>query len=179
MRAMLQSVATYQLWLPWRDSGLVLARLFVDYEPGIHWSQCQMQAGTTGINTIRIYNPIKQGQEHDPDGAFIRRWLPELRGLPGLRCHEPWMLSRACQERYGCRLGQDYPEPIVAVAEAARLARERLWSLRRQEGFATHADAIQARHGSRRAGLRASAGRRGGRRPAGTSSAEQLLLDLG
>ncbi|MEB3200598.1 MAG: FAD-binding domain-containing protein [Synechococcaceae cyanobacterium] len=160
MRAMLQSVATYQLWLPWRDSGLVLARLFVDYEPGIHWCQCQMQAGTTGINTIRIYNPVKQGQDHDPQGRFIRRWLPELERVPLVHLHEPWTLSRAGQEQLGWRLGRDYPEPVVDLAAAARQARERLWSLRRQEGFAERADAIQARHGSRRAGLMGSAGRR-------------------
>ena len=65
MRAMLMSFASYNLWLPWRDSGLHLARQFVDYEPGIHWSQCQMQSGSTSINTIRIYNPIKQGMDHD------------------------------------------------------------------------------------------------------------------
>jgi deoxyribodipyrimidine photo-lyase len=80
MRAMLMSVASYHLWLPWRESGLRLARLFVDYEPGIHWSQCQMQSGTTGINTIRIYNPIKQGQDHDPNGTSsangCRNWPP-------------------------------------------------------------------------------------------------------
>ena len=84
MRAMLMSVASYQLWLPWRQSGEALARLFVDYEPGIHWNQCQMQSGTSGINTVRIYNPIKQGLDHDPEGRFIRQWLPELRDVPSL-----------------------------------------------------------------------------------------------
>ena len=82
MRAMVMSVASYQLWQDWRPTGLELARLFTDYEPGIHWPQAQMQSGTTGINTLRIYNPIKQGLDHDPDGSFIRRWCPELARRP-------------------------------------------------------------------------------------------------
>lgn len=82
MRAMLVSVAAYPLWLHWRPVGLWLARQFLDYEPGIHWSQMQMQVGTTGINTTRVYNPIKQAQEHDPDGVFVRRWQLHLRHVP-------------------------------------------------------------------------------------------------
>ena len=71
---MLMAVASYHLWLHWREPGLELARLFTDYEPGIHWSQVQMQSGTTGINTIRIYNPVKQGKDQDP-AVIIHREL--------------------------------------------------------------------------------------------------------
>jgi len=178
MRAMLQSVASYQLWLPWRDSGLHLARLFVDYEPGIHWSQCQMQSGTTGINTIRIYNPIKQGRDHDPEGVFIRRWLPELANVPAVHLHQPWTMDLATQERAGCLLGRDYPASIVDWMTAAATARDRLWSLRREQGFAATADAIQQRHGSRRSGLRASSRRSRRGPPAADPAVAQLSLDL-
>jgi hypothetical protein len=57
--------------------GLFLARQFLDFEPGIHWSQMQMQSGTTGINTLRIYSPAKQARDHDPLGEYVRRWVPE------------------------------------------------------------------------------------------------------
>ncbi|MFO7629187.1 MAG: FAD-binding domain-containing protein [Prochlorococcaceae cyanobacterium] len=185
MRAMLVSVASYQLWLPWRESGLHLARLFVDYEPGIHWSQCQMQAGTTGINTIRIYNPLKQGLDHDADGQFIRRWLPELRQVPAVYLHQPWTMDRPTQERVGCLLGSSYPLPIVDWAAAAASARTRIWALREQQGFAAMADAIQQRHGSRRSGLKPSGSKRSGSKSSASrakaarlAESAQLSLDL-
>jgi deoxyribodipyrimidine photo-lyase len=165
MRAMLMSFASYNLWLPWRDSGLHLARLFVDYEPGIHWSQCQMQSGSTSINTIRIYNPIKQGLDHDPDGTFIRQWCPELARLPAAQLHEPW------------RFTDKHPAPIVDCAEAARLAKDRIWTIRRSAGFERHADAIQRKHGSRKAGLKPTTRRRQQKRSV-DSSVQQLSLEL-
>ncbi|MCT0218573.1 DNA photolyase family protein [Synechococcus sp. CS-1329] len=182
MRAMLLSVASHHLWLPWRESGLHLARLFVDYEPGIHWSQCQMQSGTTGINTIRIYNPIKQGQDHDPKGEFIRQWLPELAVVPAVHLHEPWTMPLSTQQRVGCVLGEHYPLPLVEPGAAAREARERLWARRQELGFAELADAIQQKHGSRRSGLAASGSRRRrsprSRPPVDQSNQSQLLLPL-
>ena len=75
MRAMLVSFATYQLWLHWRKPGSFLAWRFLDFEPGIHWSQ--MQSGTTGINALRICSPTKQANDHDPQGLYLRRWEPE------------------------------------------------------------------------------------------------------
>jgi deoxyribodipyrimidine photo-lyase len=153
MRALLMAFASYHLWIHWRDSGLVLARRFVDYEPGIHWMQCQMQAGTTGINTVRVYNPVKQGLDHDPAGEYVRRWVPELAGVPLAHLHTPWTMTAAEQKAAGCVLGVHYPMPIVDHEQAAREARERVWGVRKGPGFRQRADAIQERHGSRRSGL--------------------------
>jgi len=125
MRAMVVSVASYHLWLDWRATGNHLARMFTDYEPGIHWSQMQMQSGTTGINTPRIYNPVKQGTDQDPTGAFTRRWVPELAEVPDRYLQSPWMWDGA-----GRLLGKAYPEPIVDVADAARAARQTIFSMR-------------------------------------------------
>ncbi|MEM1130251.1 MAG: deoxyribodipyrimidine photo-lyase [Pseudomonadota bacterium] len=145
MRAMLMSVASYHLWLDWRPSGLHLARAFTDYEPGIHWPQSQMQSGTTGMNTVRIYNPVKQGSDQDPTGAFTRTWVPELAEVPDECLQTPWRWSAA-----GRFLGRRYPEPIVDVAAAAKAAREAVWAVRKGKAFRTEADAIVARHASRK-----------------------------
>ena len=130
MRAMLTAFATQHLWLHWRAPGLHLARLFGDYEPGIHWSQSQMQSGTTGINTVRIYNPVKQSRDQDPDGEFIRAWVPRT-ALPGAAIHEPWRLAPLELADAQIRLGIDYPAPIVDHLAAARAARERIYAVRR------------------------------------------------
>lgn len=144
MRSMLMAVASYHLWLDWRATGPVLARRFTDYEPGIHWPQVQMQSGTTGINTIRIYNPVKQGLEHDPTGAFTRRWVPELAPVPDAFLQEPWKWPGA-----GSLLGRRYPEPVVDVVAAARVARDLAWGLRRKPGFHDEAAEVVERHASR------------------------------
>jgi deoxyribodipyrimidine photo-lyase len=150
MRALLMSFAGYHLWLHWREPALHLARLFTDYEPGIHYSQCQMQTGTTGINTLRIYNPVKQARDQDPDGAFVRRWVPELAHVPSAAIFEPWKLGSRALERYGAG---DYPRPVVDHVVAARRARQRIGEFRARAGFADQADRIQRELGSRRAGL--------------------------
>jgi len=154
---MLVSFSSYQLWLHWRQPALTKARLFTDYEPGIHYSQVQMQSGTTGINTLRIYNPVKQSQDHDPEGAFIRRWVPKLAGVPTDWIHNPWLMPTEIQHQSGCVIGKHYPLPIVDHLTAAR---KRLGAVRRSQASRAEGRQIQHKHGSRRAGTFAARERR-------------------
>jgi deoxyribodipyrimidine photo-lyase len=150
MRALLVSFAAYSLWLHWRPVGLHLARHFLDFEPGIHWSQLQMQSGTTGINTLRIYNPTKQALDQDPHGLFIRRWLPELAGVPEAYLHQPWTMPTGVQQAAGCHLGRHYPLPIVDHAAAVREAKRRLAEARGGADARAQAREVARRHGSRK-----------------------------
>jgi deoxyribodipyrimidine photo-lyase len=153
MRAMLVSFASHHLWLHWREPGLFLARQFLDFEPGIHWSQMQMQSGTTGINTLRMYSPSKQARDQDPDGVFIRRWCPELGRVPLPYLAEPWKMDISVQRMVACHIGTDYPAPIVDEKVALKCARDRLYGLRQTAQAREQASAVQARHGSRKSGL--------------------------
>ena len=152
MRAMLVSFAAYQLWLNWREPALHLAREFLDYEPGIHYSQMQMQSGVTGINTLRIYNPVKQAQDHDPHGLFVRHWLPALAGVPDAFVFEPWRMPPGVQRECGVRIGEHYPAPIVDHEQAAREARARIGARRGDAAVRAEATAVMAKHGSRKRG---------------------------
>ena len=149
MRAMMQSVAAYTLWLPWQRTGNHLAQLFIDYEPGIHWSQIHMQSGITGINSVRAYSIIKQSLDHDMNGDFIRRWVPELAMVPSPAIHEPWTMSDEMQATTGVIIGQTYPEPIVDEHEARTAGVKKVHAARRKDTVKARSANVYALHGSR------------------------------
>lgn len=120
MRATLVSFICNTCMQPRQAISTMLARLFLDYEPGIHYSQLQMQAGTTWINTIRIYNPIKQLIEKDSDMTFVRTWVPELASLTNQEIAIMWTEA-------GNWILQShrvsYLAPVVDINDANRQAR--------------------------------------------------------
>jgi len=150
MRAMLVSVAAYPLWLHWRPVGEWLATQFLDYEPGIHWSQLQMQSGTTGINTTRVYNPIKQAQDHDPKGIFVRRWLPYMRKVPDSWLFEPWKMPANLQSATNEGSISAIAIPAVELTLATRESKDKLHALRKTQAVRAGKEAVIDKHASRK-----------------------------
>lgn len=210
MRAMLVSFATYNLWLDWKKIAGHLARVFLDYEPGIHYPQLQMQAGTTGINAMRVYNCTKQGKDQDPNGVFIRKYVPELRNVPLEYIHEPCNMPVKIQRKCGVIIGNGegknrpaglggifqpvqqsttdetvsplkaelvhYPSPIVDEKTTAKIAKDKISTVRKQESTKEEAQKVYIKHGSRRT---RNADRDGVKPKALSSAVKRVKVDKG
>ena len=146
MRAMLVSFLCHHLMVDWRLGVAYLGKLFLDFEPGIHYPQFQMQSGVTGTNIIRVYNPVKQSVEKDKEGSFIRKWLPQLSELPKEIIHTPWELSPMEQQLYQCRLGETYPLPMIDINETGKIARDILWGFRQRFDTKKEGQRIISKH---------------------------------
>ncbi|MFD0963978.1 cryptochrome/deoxyribodipyrimidine photo-lyase family protein [Pseudofulvibacter geojedonensis] len=149
MRAMVVSFFVHNLWQPWQAASAFLSRLFLDFEPGIHFPQLQMQSGEVGVNTIRIYNPIKNGLDHDPDGTFIDKWVPELKHLPKPFKHEPYKMTVLEQNFYDFKRGEDYPEPIIDVNTSRTKAVKIMWNMKKDDEVAKESSRILKKHVNR------------------------------
>jgi deoxyribodipyrimidine photo-lyase len=132
-RMIVASFLTKDLLINWQEGEAWFMHNLVDGDPAANNGGWQWSAGTgtDAAPYFRIFNPITQGLKFDPDGDYIARWVPELRHLPIPFRHEPWKLDPADAERFGFRLGTDYPQRIVDHAfarqrtlEAYKAARE-------------------------------------------------------
>ncbi|WP_235298660.1 cryptochrome/deoxyribodipyrimidine photo-lyase family protein [Portibacter marinus] len=139
MRAMITSFACHVLHLDWKVIHPVMSKMYTDYEPGIHISQLQMQAGVVGINTIRIYSPTKQIKDHDPECLFVKQFVPEL------RIYTPRQIIGHVDKPL-----DGYTPPIVDYSEKSKEMRSMLWTIKGKKETKALAAQVYEKHGSRK-----------------------------
>ncbi|WP_435064219.1 FAD-binding domain-containing protein [Halobaculum sp. EA56] len=158
MRAMCASFFGYVLRQPWRIGADHFYEHLIDADPAINYTQWQYQTGLTGVAAVRVYNPRKQVRDNDPDGEFVRRWVPELGDVPPEHLDAPERMPLALQDDLGVRIGEDYPRPVVEFEARRREARDR---------FAALADRAEEAARDPEIRRRLSLSRRGGSSPGG------------
>jgi deoxyribodipyrimidine photo-lyase len=124
MRAMCATVYHYVLRCWWKPGADHFYRHLIDADPAINYTQWQTQCNLTGVHPVRVYNPRKQVRENDPDGEFIREYVPELRDLPDEHLPRPEKTPLSVQEECGVRIGEDYPRPVVEFEQRREEARD-------------------------------------------------------
>jgi deoxyribodipyrimidine photo-lyase len=127
LRMVVASFLTKDLGIDWRLGEKHFAEQLNDFDLSANNGGWQW-AASTGCDAqpyFRIFNPVTQSEKFDPEGKFIRRYVPELAGLANRHIHSPWLMSRSEQEAAGVIIGRDYPSPMVdhARARADTLAR--------------------------------------------------------
>ncbi len=139
MRSLVTSFACHVLHLDWRDINNLLARIFLDFEPGIHLSQLQMQAGVVGINVIRVYSPHKQLLDQDPKLKFVRKWIPELERIPDEEIFNAKNISI-----------KGYIPIICDYEKDSKVMKDFFYSLKKQYKDSETTQKVLRKHGSRR-----------------------------
>jgi deoxyribodipyrimidine photo-lyase len=127
-RLVVGSFLTKDLGIDWRWGERWFMRMLLDGDEANNNGNWQWIAsvGTDPAPVYRrIYNPARQLDSYDPDGRYVRRYVPELERVPRKFLGEPWKMPQELQREVGCVIGEDYPEPIVDHAEARRAALER------------------------------------------------------
>jgi deoxyribodipyrimidine photo-lyase len=127
MRAMCASFYTYILRCWWKEGADWFYRHLVDADPAINYQQWQMQSGLVGVHPLRIYNPRKQVRENDPEGQFVKKYVPELSDLPATFLDDPSKTPLAVQDEHDVHIGEEYPYPVVDFEQRRTDARE-TWS---------------------------------------------------
>ncbi|MDX2259793.1 MAG: FAD-binding domain-containing protein, partial [Hyphomicrobiaceae bacterium] len=126
VRMIVGSFLVKDLLVPWQAGEAWFWDTLVDADLANNAASWQWIAGSgaDAAPYFRIFNPVSQGEKFDPEGAYVRRWVPELARLPGTAVHAPWLAARSVLDAAGVRLGETYPAPIVDHAKARRAALE-------------------------------------------------------
>jgi len=138
VRMVVASFLVKNLLLPWQDGSRWFWNTLVDADLANNTLGWQWTAGcgADAAPFFRIFNPISQGEKFDPEGSYVRRWVPELARLPAAWIHQPWKAPPAALAAAGVKLGRTYPRPIVSLLISRELALEAYQRIRRKSGSA-------------------------------------------